>query len=167
MFNFVASHKTIQKIKKGSKYFKPNLGMSFTVDDKKGRVLRFNDSDTFSKFFYEKTSRMPYAQGEIGTINFFVDHYITDHLVLCYYNNEEIAFEFIDQTAEQKGIDAYLGSMIKKVESIYTEEVVEKKENATKAEIEKMPGDPNKVFTSPGTATYEDVKAYLRSKKGM
>lgn len=164
-FNFVASQRTIQKIKQGSKYFTPYLGMAFTTEDKSGRKFNINDKDAFAKTYFEKTGRMPYSQGKIGSINFFVDHYITDSLVLCYFKDEEIAFEYMEQKAKEKGVDSYLGSMIQKVESIYGEEVTAKKENMTEKEINDMPGDANKLFTNPGQVTYEDVKKYLKTKR--
>jgi hypothetical protein len=164
-FNFVASQRTIQKIKQGSKYFTPYLGMAFTTEDKSGRKFNINDKDAFAKTYFEKTGRMPYSQGKIGSINFFVDHYITDALVLCYFKDEEIAFEYMEQKAKEKGVDSYLGSMIQKVESIYGEEVTSKKENMTEKEINDMPGDANKLFTNPGQVTYEDIKKYLKTKR--
>ncbi len=165
MFNFVASQRTISKIKQGSKYFTSYLGMAFTTEDKDGRKFRINDKEKFAKDYFDRTGRMSYSQGKIGSINFFVDHYITDNLVLCYYNNEEVAFEFLDQVAKEKGIDAYLGSMIKKVESIYAEEITDKKENITERDIDKMPGDASKLYTNPGQCNYDDIKKYLQLKK--
>ena len=164
-FNFVASQRTIQKIKQGSKYFKPYLGMAFTTEDKSGRKFNINDKEVFAKTYFDKSGRMPYSQGKIGTINFFVDHYITDNLVLCYFKDEEIAFEYMEDKAKTKGVDAYLGSMIQKVESIYSEEVTDKKENITKKDIDDMPGDANKLFTNPGACTMEDIKKYLKMKR--
>jgi hypothetical protein len=165
MFNFVASQRTISKIKQGSKYFTPYLGMAFTTEDKDGRKFRINDKEKFAKDYFEKSGRMAYSQGKIGSINFFVDHYITDSLVLCYYNDEEVAFEYLDHTAKEKGVDAYLGSMIKKVESIYAEEVTSKKENMTERDINQMPGDASKLYTNPGQVTYDDIKKYMQQKK--
>ncbi len=165
MFNFVASQRTITKIKQGSKYFTPYLGMAFTTEDKDGRKFRINDKEKFAKGYFDRTGRMAYSQGKIGSINFFVDHYITDNLVLCYYNDEEVSFEFLESSVREKGVDAYLGSIIKKVESIYAEEVTEKKEAMTERDIDKMPGDANKLFTNPGQVTYDDIKKYMQLKK--
>ena len=163
-FNFVAGQRTIQKIKQGSKYFKQYLGMAFTTEDNSGRKFNINDKDVFAKEYFEKNGRMPYSQGKIGSINFFVDHYITDGLVLCYYKGEEIAFEYIDQLVDQKGVDAYLGSIIQKVESIYSEEIDSKREMTNK-EIDDMPGDASKLFTQPGQCSYEDIKKYIKTKR--
>ena len=63
---------------------------------------------------------------------------------------------------KEKGIDHYIGFLLKDVDLKYEEKV--KNEELRKLEPVSE-GDPEKVFTNPGSVTYADVKAYLEKKQ--
>lgn len=161
MLHIVSSFNTINKFKQ-SKYFRNNLGLVATVEKNGSRT--YNKNDKFSYFYNTNYNTTIYAQGNIGDIKFYTDHYIRDNKFGVYSGDtfEEFIFEFDDKLLSKKGMDFYLGSIIKEVEEKY-EERVNKKE-LKKIEKEKE-GDPNVIFNNPGNVTYADLKAYMKSKQ--
>ena len=159
MYNIVAGLNSILEMKK-SKHFKMSLGLSSTKIDRSGeRVL--NDDDKFS-FFYNQKYRTPiYMHGKIGNIRFYADHYITGKEIMVFYTKEEFQFEMDTQIIKEKGIDHFLGGLLKKIESEYEDRVIKAKEDEIKTHRE---ADPEQVFKSPGAVTYNDLKAYLDKK---
>ena len=116
LINIVTNLKIVQQIK-FSKYFQVNLGFVSTID-KGGRRI-YNESDNFSNYYNSTYRTTIYAQGNIGNIRFYVDHYITseDYLVIYYGDTFEefiVNFDFIQ--LNKKGIDSYLGSIIKEID---------------------------------------------------
>ena len=61
-----------------------------------------------------------------------------------------------------KGIDFYIGHIIKEVETKYDELV---KNNELKKLEEKPKGNASKVIQNPGAVSYEDLKAYLEEER--
>lgn len=156
----VTGYHIIQEFKK-SRYFKTNLGLVQTVD-KNGRRL-FNDKDKFSHFYNNQYRATIYGQGNVGDIKFYTDHFIKDHTIAIYYTDtfEEFIFEFDYPIVKEKGVDFYLGHLLKSVEERYEERV--KNEELKKLE-EKPKGNPEMITMNPGNVTYEDLKAYLEKR---
>jgi hypothetical protein len=63
---------------------------------------------------------------------------------------------------KEKGIDGYLGYILKECETKYEEMV---KNNELKKKEEKPKGDPNKLMNNPGNVTWEDLKAYMETQR--
>ncbi len=160
--NIVTNFQILQEIKK-SKYFQVNLGYVPTVEKNGQRV--FNDKDKFSQVYNSNYKTTIYAQGKIGNIRFYTDHYITDSLMGIYCDDtfEEFVVEFDNKKLLSKGIDSYLGSIIKDVDEKYEELL---KNNELKKQEEKPKGDSEKLKTNPGSVTWEDVKAFLEKERG-
>jgi len=113
--HFVSSFETIHKFKK-SRYFRNNLGLVATVENNGKRT--YNEKDKFSFFYNNRYRTTIYAQGNIGDIKFYTDHYIKDSTFAAFHgdNFEEFLFKFNDEIEMIKGIDFYLGKVIKEVE---------------------------------------------------
>jgi hypothetical protein len=153
----VCGYHVVQDFKK-SRYFRVNLGLVQTVD-KGGRRL-FNEKDKFSHFYNNQYRATIYGQGNIGDIKFYTDHFIKDNTIAVYYNNtfEEFIFNMDYDLLKQKGIDFYIGHILKSVEEQYEERV--KNEELRKLE-EKPEGNADMITINPGSVTYADLKAYL------
>ncbi len=159
MYNIVSGLSSIIEIKK-SKYFKMTLGLSTTKIDRSGeRVL--NDDDKFSFFYNQKYKNPIYMQGKIGDINFYTDHYVPGNQILVFYTKEEFKLELDRQMIKDKGIDFFLGSLLKKIETEYQERVKKSKEDEINTKRE---ADPGRIFSSPGAVTYDDLKAYIEKR---
>ena len=160
--NIVTNFQVLQQIKK-SKYFQVNLGYVPTVEKNGQRV--FNDKDKFAQVYNGNYKTTIYAQGKIGNIRFYTDHYITDSLMGIYCGDtfEEFVVEFDNKKLLSKGIDSYLGSIMKDVDEKYEELL---KNNELKKQEEKPKGDPEKLKNNPGSVTWEDVKAFLEKERG-
>jgi hypothetical protein len=164
LYNVVTNKKIIDLIKSNSKYFKVNLGFSSTDEDRSGeRVLSTKDEFAFSYNAFYKT--FIYAQGNIGNIRFYTDHYIMEDVLAVYLDLEEFIFNFDQEFYKEKGIDALLGKMVKEVDDKMEQMKKDKKEqeeDLKNRDVKK--GDADKVFTNPGNVRYEDIKAYLDKK---
>jgi hypothetical protein len=159
MYNIVSGLSTILEIKK-SKHFKLTLGLSTTKIDRSGeRVL--NDDDKFSFFYNQKYQNPVYMQGKIGNINFYTDHYVQGNQILVFYTKEEFKFDLDRNVIKEKGIDFFLGSLLKKIENENEERVKKSKEDEINTKRE---ADPSRVFSSPGAVTYDDLKAYIEKR---
>lgn len=161
MLHIVANLNTVNKFKK-SKYFRNNLGLVATVE-KNGRRA-YNDKDKFCKFYNTLYKTIIYAQGNIGNIKIYTDHYISGSSFGVYYgeNFEEFIFEFNDEIVKKNGLDFYMGSILKNIEEKYEEKV--KNDELRKIKEEKK-GNPDVIIKNPGYVTYEDLKAYLSNKQ--
>lgn len=161
MLHIVAGLHTVNKFKK-SRYFRNNLGLVATVE-KNGR-RSYNEKDKFSNFYNNRYRTIIYGQGNIGDIKFYTDHYIKDSTFAVYYgdNFEEFLFEFNDNIVNDKGIDFYMGSILKQVEEKYEDKV--KNDELRKIE-DTNKGNPEMIFKNPGSVTYADLKAYLKNKQ--
>jgi hypothetical protein len=161
MLNVVSSFGIVNEFKR-SRYFRQNLGLVATVDKNGRRIL--NEKDRFSYHYNSMYKTTIYAQGNVGDIRFYTDHYIKDETFAVYHgdNFEEFIFKFDFNLVKEKGIDFYLGHIIKDVEEKYDEKV----KNDELKKIEPKPvGNPDIVFQNPGAVSYADLKAYLDKKQ--
>lgn len=161
MLHVVSGFHTVNHFKR-SRYFRQNLGLVATVE-KNGRRI-YNEKDKFSNFYNTQYKTIIYGQGNVGDIKFYSDHYIKDDTFAVYFgeNFEEFLFNFDHNIVKEKGIDFYIGSILKQVEEKYEEKV--KNEELRKLEPKPL-GDADMVFKNPGAVTYADLKAYLEKKQ--
>ena len=155
-YNVVTNRKIINEVKK-YKHFIVSLGYAnYTgVEDKK-----LSDKDKFAYFYNTKYSTTIFGQGIIGNINFYLDHYIIEDQIAIYFNKEEFAFKFEWDKVKEKGIEWYLGSLLKRIK----DKLEIKEETKEGIDITKK-GDPYKVINNPGAVTFEDIKAYQEAKR--
>lgn len=158
--NVVSSYTVAQNFKR-SRYFRQNLGLVSTID-KGGRRLA-NTADSFANFYNSQYKTTIYAQGNVGDIRFYVDHYIKDNSMALYTgeNFEEFLYKYDNEHVTNKGIDSYLGFLLKDIDQKYEEKI---KNNELKKLEQKPSGNPEAIFSNPGAVTYEDLKAYLEKK---
>lgn len=158
-YQIVTNHNVMYLVKQ-SPYFQTNLGYSLTTEKNGERVLNENDPFAGSYNYQYKTSI--YAQGHIGDIFFYIDYGIYDDTIAAYHELEEFIFEFDEAFVREKGITAYLGYILKKIDTEYAiRKGINKSENTT--EVKK--GYAEKLFSNPGAVTYDDIKAYLKEKR--
>jgi hypothetical protein len=159
MLNIVSSFQTLQEFKK-SRYFRVSLGLVPTVEKNGSRV--YNDKDRFAKFYNIQYNTTIYGQGNVGDIKFYVDHYIKDTSFAVYTDDlQEFLFQLDSLLIRDKGIEFYLGHILKTVEEEYEARVLA---NELKKIEEKPLGVSDKIFSNPGNVNYEDLKAYLAEK---
>jgi hypothetical protein len=146
---------------KNSRYWRQSLGLIATVEKNGRRIM--NDSDKFQYFYNTQYRTTIYGQGNVGDIRFYNDYYIRDNTIAVYYNEtfEEFVYKFNNELVKEKGIDFYLGHILKNVEETYEERV--KNEEIKKLEV-KPDGNADILIKNPGNVTYADVKAYLDKK---
>jgi len=158
MYNVVTKPSLIQELKK-SKYYKQSLGLIPTVEKNGARV--YNDKDEFNYFYSTRYNTTIYRQGNIGDINFYIDYYIHEDLMAFYLNTEEFIFNFDWKVVKSKGIDFFIGSVIKKIEVDESEKAKEAQDKKIEVKHEAY---AEKVIVNPGAVTYEDLKAYMAQK---
>lgn len=158
MYNIVTRDSLIGEIKK-SKYYKQNLGLVSTVEHNGERKL--NEKDKFAYHYNTLYKTNIAMKGNIGNILVYLDYYIHEDVIALYYNIEEFIFNWDRQTVKEKGIDFYLGSLLKKVETEYEDRLKAAEEK--KIEIKKE-GNADKLRMNPGNVNYDDLKAYLEQK---
>jgi len=156
-YNIVTNYRIVQILKK-SRYFRVNLGLSSTQETNSGD-RNLNNKDWFAFYYNNMYVTTIYGQGNIGDIFIYTDHYIKEDKIAFYYDKEEFIFDFDDKIVNEKGVDFYLGHLIKTIETQYDDRIREKEE--TKEEQKKEVGDPSKIFDNPGNVKYADLKAYL------
>ena len=100
-----------------------------------------------------------YGQGNIGNIFIYIDLYIKEDKIAFYFDKEEFIFDFDEKMVNEKGVDFYLGHLIKTIETEHQERLIKKQE--TIEEQKKEVGDANKIFDNPGNVKYADLKAYM------
>ena len=158
-YNMVTSLKIINKIK-SYKNFVVSLGYKNYTGPDEQKTL--NDKDRFAFFYNSKYKTTIFGQGYIGDINFYVDHYITDDQIAIYFNKEEYPFNWDWKTVNEKGVEWYLGHLLKNIhDEINKKEEIE--EQKLEGDVKK--GDPYKVINNPGAVTFEDIKAYQEAKR--
>ncbi len=158
-YNIVSSLNIINEIKT-YKNFVVSLGYSNYTGNLEEKVL--NDKDRFAYFYNTKYKTTIYGCGYIGNINFYRDSYITNNQIAIYFNKEEYVFEWDSKLAKEKGIEWFLGHLLKKID-----EEIKGKEEIKEQKLEgaiKM-GDPYKVINNPGSVTFEDIRAYQEAKR--
>lgn len=159
--NVICSYQNAQIFKR-SRYFRQNLGLVATIDKNGRRGL--NTSDKFSYFYQNQYRTTIYAQGNVGDMKFYVDHMIKDNAFAIYIGDsfEEFLFTFDHNYVKEKGIDNYIGFLLKDVDLKYEEKV----KNDELKKIEPVEAaDPDKITKNPGNVTYADIKAYLERKQ--
>jgi hypothetical protein len=159
--SIVCGSSTIGEFTK-SRYWRQSLGLIATVEKNGRRVM--NDSDKFQHFYNTTYRTTIYGQGNVGDIRFYKDFYINDKTIAVYYgdNFEEFVYKFDYDLVSEKGVDFYLGHLLKKIEEEYEERA--KQEQLKKLEP-KPQGNAEVVVKNPGAVTYDDVKAYLEKKR--
>jgi len=159
---FVVTNFKINDIfKRESRFFKVNLGLSSTME--KGNLRLANESDKFAYYYNNMYKTTIYAQGSMGNIKFYTDHYIKEDKLAIYYNYEEFVFDFEPQIVKEKGVDFYLGHLIKKIETENNEIISKKEEEMENQKVEV--GNAEKVYLNPGNVRYSDIKAYIEQKR--
>jgi hypothetical protein len=129
------------------------------MEDRSGeRVMNKNDQFAFVYNHHYKSSIL--KQGIIGDIEFYTDHLISEKEFRLYIDREEFIYEFDQKSVTEKGIDAYLGHILKISKEDYQEIVLEKENSTKKAKK----GVADKVINNPGSVRYEDLQAYLNEK---
>jgi hypothetical protein len=159
MINIVTNFQILQEFKK-SRYFRINLGLIGTIE--KNGKRSFNDQDKFSFTYNTNYNTTILGQGSVGDIKFYVDHFINDPIFAVYTDdNEEFIFDIDMKMIKEKGIEFYLGFILKTVEEEYNKKVVNNELKKTEA---KPIGNPDNIFDNPGNVNYEDLKEYLKNK---
>lgn len=158
MFNIVTNQKVVDEIKR-CKYFKMNLGMVATVEKSGERV--YNEKDKFSHFYNTQYKTTIYMKGNVGDIVFYLDHYIKEDVLAVYYNTEEFIFNFDQKMISEKGVEFYLGHIIKTLETEHEERLKAAEEKKIET---KKPANPSVVINNPGAVSFDDLKAYLQEK---
>ena len=161
-YNIVTNFKINQILKSKSQYYKVSLGLSSTMESNSGD-RNLNKSDDFA-FYYNNLYRTTiYGQGSIGNIRFYTDHYIKEDKIAFYYDKEEFIFDFDEKMTFEKGVDFYLGHLIKKIETEHEDRIKKKEEEK---EIKKQEvGNPDQIFQNPGAVKYSDLKAYMEKMR--
>jgi hypothetical protein len=160
-YNIVTNYQINQVFKSNSKYYRVNLGYASTKENNAGDRI-YDEKDSFA-FFYNNLYRTTVqGQGQIGNIKFYTDHYIKEEKLAFYFDKEEFIFDFDEKLVKEKGVDFYLGHLIKQIEE---ELRVRTEEDEKKKEEEKVKkGNADIIFQNPGAVKYEDLKAYMDKK---
>lgn len=158
----IVSSQFVSNCFKKSRFFRKNLGLVSTIDKNGKRVL--NDKDRFSAFYNDAYRTTIFAQGNVGDLKFYIDHYIRDNTFAVYSgdNFEEFIFTFDLNHFNEKGVDNYLGYMLKEVDTMYEDRV---KNNELKKLEPKPIGNADMITKNPGNVSYADLKAYLEKKR--
>lgn len=159
-YHIVTNSVVIYEVKK-CRYFKTNLGLAATVD-RNGQRL-FNDADKFAHFYNTQYRTTIYAQGNVGDIKFYTDVFIKDAIMAIYVGveNEEFLIDVDFNMIKEKGIDFYLGHVLKNVEEEHEKRI---KESTEKKVEPKISGNPDLITFNPGAVRYEDLKAFLEKQ---
>jgi len=162
-YNVVTNSVVMQEVKR-CRYFKTNLGLASTVDKNGNR--EFNDRDKFAYYYNTQYRTTIYAQGNVGDIKFYVDVFIKEPLIAVYVGpeHEEFIINVDFELIKEKGIDFYLGHILKKVEDEHEERV---KASAEKKVETKPTGNADLVKMNPGSVRYEDLKAFLEQQNAQ
>lgn len=164
MYNFVAKKSIIDSFK-GSKFFKVNLGHSLSVSKDGQRKFRINDKDKFTKFYHDKYRIALLSEGNIGQLNFFSDYYIDEEIIVVFFDDKDFVFIHEPITMRNKGVDVYLGSLIKEIETKYEKELANAGSNISDIYKNQEQGDADKLTKAPGSVTWDDIEAFMKSKK--
>lgn len=160
-YNIVTNLKIILEVKK-CRYFKVNLGLASTMETKNSDERTLNDKDKFAHFYNTQYKTTVLAQGNVGDIRFYVDHYIKEDVLAVYYNMEEFIYNYDGKMLKEKGIEYYLGYILKNLETEHEDRIKEGEEKKIEAETRKS--DPSLLTKNPGAVTYADLKLYMEQK---
>lgn len=159
-YSIVTNYKINTIFKNNSKYYRVNLGYASTMEAQ-GGDRSLNKKDDFAFFYNNMYKTTIQGQGKIGNINFYTDHYITQDQLAFYYDKEEYVFEFDFELVKSRGVDFYLGHLIKLIE---TELKQKENEERLKAELPEEKPVAETISLTPGAVKYSDLKAYLDKK---
>lgn len=159
-FNIITGVLVMDNFKK-SKYFRKNLGFASTNINNNGERVP-NKTDQFSYYYNTLYKTTIYAQGNIGDIRFYLDHHILDPVIAIYVGQDEYIYDWDPDMVKQKGIDFFLGHILKMADLDANEREKQIKEEQEKKQM--VTGDFGKIMKNPGMVTYEDLKAYLDQK---
>jgi len=166
--NIVTNYRIIQEFKK-YKNFTVSLGYSSTTKNGDNRVL--NEKDKFAFFYNKRYNTTIYGQGCMGQkISVYTDHFIKGNQIAIYYDFEEFIFDFQWDVCREKGIEWYLGSLLKQIEEQLEKEKEKERERKSIKIEERQGGNPYKLVPghpeyNPGSVTFEDVKAYKEAQR--
>ena len=157
-YNIVTNRSVMQDIRK-CPYFRVNLGIVNTVQRSDTRI--YNDADKFAFHYNNLYKTTIFGCGNIGDLMFYIDHYIKDEVLAIYYNTEEFIFKHDRALFMEKGINFYLGHLIKELETQHEERIKasEDKKIETKPEA-----NPDILMKNPGAVSYQDLQAYIKAK---
>ena len=158
---YIVTNQKVIQVLKGSKYFRTNLGMAITMEKNGERIV--SDKDQFAASYNYQYKTSIYAQGNIGNIKFYLDYGINDDKIAAYYELEEFLFDYDKNFILEKGVDSYIGFILKSVDDKYQEMMQEKKDKLEKRE-EKI-GNAEMLTKNPGSVRYEDIKSYIQKRK--
>jgi hypothetical protein len=160
-FNIVTNQKIVDLLRKKCKYFKVNLGFASSMEDKSGgRTL--SDKDSFAHFYNSRYNAYIMGKGRIGDIMVYVDLLILEDKIAFYFDKEEYIFDLDEKMIIEKGVEFYLGHLIKIVEESQERAKAEKEKQT---QNKKLMGDANKVINNPGNVNYDDIKAFIEKKR--
>lgn len=158
-YNCVANLSVIQEIKK-CKYFSRDLGLTISIPDNNGERV-FNQKDQFSYIYNVHYKASIQRMGTIGDIVIYVDHQLSKPVLILYKDREEIIEEYNYVSAKEKGIESYLGSLLKKLEE-HCQGIKDLEEGKLVVNIKK--GSASTLTTNPGNVRFEDLQEYLKNK---
>jgi len=160
MYNIVSNQHINNEIKK-SNYYKTVLGKSLSVKKNGRRQFRLDEEEKFIKFYMDEYRSVLHRLGKIGRLNFFVDHYLKEDLIIFFYKEKDFVFEHSPALLRSLGINSYLSSFIEKIETEYKDEM----EGVGDIKLKDDEEDPKeKIASNPGSVTYEDIKKYYKNK---
>ena len=159
-YSIVTNYKINTIFKNNSRYYRVSLGYASTMEGQ-GGDRSLNKKDDFAFFYNTRYKTTIQGQGTIGNINFYTDHYIMADQLAFYYDKEEYVFDFDYELVKKRGVDFYIGHLIKKIE---TELKMDLTQERVKAELPEEKPKAESVSIMPGAVKYEDLKAYLEKK---
>lgn len=165
-YNIVTNSRILQVVK-GYKNFTKSLGYATTTLDPATNEKVLSKSDKFAFFYNNRYRSTIMGTGYIGDINFYNDVYITEDQIAIYVGEEEFVYDFDWKLCKEKGIEWYLGYLLKDVDFKIGEEKLKVK---NQKEEKKSGGNPYKLVYghpdyNPGNVSYEDMKAYMEAKR--
>jgi len=164
-FKFVSNKSIISKFK-SSKLFKTDLGRSFTNSGKGGIKADFSRQEDFVRNYYEANNQMLHKEGNIGKIEFYSDFRVNNKIKV-FYENYDFIFDYDMTSLRDKGVEAYLGSILKDIEINLLPNMKPKKvEKIELSEEQRIALAQQKIKTNPGAVTYDDIKDIIKAKRG-
>lgn len=160
-WNIIAPPNYINQIKK-SEYFSKDLGQSLTVHDTQGVNGRKLRDKAFTSWYYNKYKSLLFKSGNIGLLNFFIDYYLKKDLIGFFLDDNmedhQYAVEWDQKRIDEIGINAWMGEKLKEVDDTI-ENIIDNKNNN-----EGDKGDPNKIYSNPGSVSWKDIEEFFRNK---
>ena len=83
--------------------------------------------------------------------------------IAFYFDKEEFIFDFNESMVIEKGVDFYIGHLIKTIETEHQERILAKERESEEKKNEV--GNADKIFINPGNVRYVDLKAYMEKMR--